>query len=380
MAAAPTPTARLVRAEALRGIVQAILERDGCDEAEARIVAHHLVEASLSGHDSHGVARVPRYHDWLRDGVIRANQPLDVIMETETIVQLDGNSGMGQRLAREATAMGIAKARAQGLALVAMRRAGHIGRVGAYAEQACAEGIVSVHFVNVAGAKIVAPFGARARATSTNPVTIGVPNGGGDDFILDFATSLVAEGKALVASQGGKPLPPDALVDAEGRMTNDPEALYGETLRTTVPNPRAGAGALRTMGEHKGSGLALACELLAGALTGNGTNAPGERAFGNGMLSIFLDPARLDGTGGAAEEIASYVTYVRALPPAEGVESVLIPGDRERRLRRERREHGLPVSALVLDGILAVARELSVEVDEDGLLMHAAGTLEVRVS
>ena len=168
---------------------------------------------------------------------------------------------------------------------------------------------------------------------------------------------MVAEGKALVASQGGHPLPPDALVDAEGRLTGDPEALYGETLRTPVPNPRAGTGALRTMGEHKGSGLALACELLAGALTGNGANAPGERAFGNGMLSIFLDPARLDDTGGAADEVASYVAHVRDLPPAQGVESVLIPGDRERRLRRERGENGLTVPAPVLDGILAVAQD-----------------------
>ena len=368
------PADRLVSHAALQRIVQGILEGDGCDAAEAGIVAHHLVEASLSGHDSHGVARVPRYHDWLREGVIGANRPLDVVMETETLVQLDGNSGMGQRLAREATAMGIAKAKAHGLALVAMRRAGHIGRVGAYAEQACAEGLVSVHFVNVAAAKIVAPFGARARATSTNPVTIGVPNGGGDDFILDFATSMVAEGKALVASQGGHPLPPDALVDAEGRLTSDPEALYGETLRTPVPNPRAGTGALRTMGEHKGSGLALACELLAGALTGNGANAPGERAFGNGMLSIFLDPARLDDTGGAADEIASYVAHVRDLPPAQGVEAVLIPGDRERRLRRERGENGLPIPAPVLDGILAVARTMSVETDESALLMGARGS------
>ena len=264
--------------------------------------------------------------------------------------------------------MGIAKARAGGLALVALRRAGHIGRVGAYAEQACAEGLVSLHLVNVAGAEIVAPFGARGRATSTNPVTIGVPNGGGDDFVLDFATSMVAEGKALVASRGGAPLPPDALVDGAGRTTGDPRALYGETLDADVPDPMAGPGALRAMGEHKGSGLALACELLAGALTGGGTNGPGERTFGNGMLSIFVDPARLDDGGGFAREVRAYVDHVRGLAPAEGHEAVLIPGDRERRMRAERLRDGLPLPARVLGGILAVARELSVEVDEGVLL------------
>ena len=219
----------------------------------------------------------------------------------------------------------------------------------------------------------MAPFGARARATSTNPVTIGVPNGAGDDFVLDFATSVVAEGKAMVAARGGKPLPADALVDGRGRVTGDPRALYGETVEAPIPDARAGAGALRAMGEHKGSGLALACELLAGALTGNRTNGPGERPFGNGMLSILIDPARLDDAGGAAEEVAAYVAHVRALAPAEGHDAVLIPGDRERRLRRERGEGGLPVPAPVLGGILAVARDLSVEVDEDALLRAPGG-------
>ena len=373
MAAGAAPADRLVRAGPLQGVIEAILERDGCDEAEARVVAEHLVEASLSGHDSHGVVRVPRYHDWIRAGQIAPRRPLEVVMETDTILQLDGHSGMGQRLAREATAMGIAKARAHGLALVALRRAGHVGRVGAYAEQACAEGLVSLHLVNVAGAEIVAPFGSRRRATSTNPVTIGVPNAEGGDFILDFATSMVAEGKALVASRGGKPLPEGALVDEAGRVTRDPRALYGDTLDAAVPDPRAGPGALRAMGEHKGSGLALACELLAGALTGNGTNGPGARPFGNGMLSVLLDPARLDDRGGFAGEVAAYVDHVRALMPAQGVEAVLIPGDRERRLRAERRRDGLPLPERVLGGILAVARELGVEVEEGALLADGSG-------
>ena len=365
---------RLVRAEPLQGVIRAILERDGCDEEEARIVAEHLVEATACGHDSHGVVRIPRYHDWIRAGQIKPRQPLEVVMETDSMVQLDGNSGMGQRLAREATALGVAKAKAHGLALVALRRAGHVGRVGAYAEQACAEGLVSLHLVNVAGAEIVAPFGSRARATSTNPVTIGVPNGGGSDFILDFATSMVAEGKALMASRGGKPLPEGALVDEAGRVTSDPRALYGESLDAAVPDPRAGSGALRAMGEHKGSGLALACELLAGALTGNGLNGPTQRPFGNGMLSIFVDPARLDDRGGFAGEVAAYVDHVRGLVPAQGHDAVLIPGDKERRLRRERRRDGLPLPARVLDGILAVARDLGIEVDGEALPMPPRGS------
>ncbi len=358
---------RRVHPGVLTDLLAQILMRDGCEAAEARIVAEHLVDASLCGHDSHGVVRIPRYHAWLRDGVIRAGQPLEVLSQTEVLVHLDGHSGMGQRLAGEAVALGIGKARAQGVGVVALRRAGHIGRVGAYAEQACAAGLVSLHFVNVAGSRLVAPFGSRGRAISTAPVTIGVPNPGGDDFILDFATSLVAEGKALVASRGGAPLPEDALIDGAGRTTGEPRALYGATLDTAVPDARAGPGALRAMGAHKGSGLALACELLGGALTGNGTNGAGERPFGNGLLSIFVDPALLDDLGGFAAEVADYIGFIRASPPAEGHEAVLIPGDKERATRRLRLESGLPVPTGVLEEIMSLARVLGVEVDAAAL-------------
>lgn len=349
---------RLLNPSALADLIAAILRADGCAEAEARIVADHLVDAGLRGHDSHGVIRTARYHEWLRSGQIHANRPLLTVSDTGAMLQLDGQDGMGQRLAAEAAALGIERAAAHGLALVSLRRAGHIGRVGAYAEQAAAAGLVSIHFVNVAGSRLVAPFGSAERCASTNPVTIGVPNGDGDDFILDFATSSVAEGKALVAAQGGKPLPDAALIGGDGVPTGDPAALYGDSLRAGAPDPRGGPGALRAMGEHKGSGLALACELLAGALTGNGTNGKADAPFGNGMLSIFIRPAELDAPGGFAREVADYIAYIRGARPAAGVDRVRIPGDPERELRRRRLEEGLPAPEAVVEGIAGIARAL----------------------
>lgn len=353
----------------LEALIAEILAKDGCPAEEARAVASHLVAASLAGHDSHGVIRAVRYHEWLAEGRIKAGQPLEILLDTGTALHLDGGDGMGQRLAREATAMGIARAREHGFALAALRRAGHIGRVGTYAEQACAEGIVSVLLVNFAGSRLVAPFGSARRCISTDPVAIGVPNGDGDHFVLDFATALVAEGKALVAAQGGKALPGDALIDGAGRETGDPRALYGATMEDAAPNPSAGPGALRTFGDHKGSGLALACELLAGALTGNGTNSPNSDGFGNGMLAIFVDAARFDDGGGFVGQVADYIDFVRNSTPARGVETVLVPGDKERATRAERLAAGLPMPAQVLDGILAVAAELSIGTVRERLLM-----------
>lgn len=352
---------------ALAGLIERILIADGCSPEEARAVGGHLVDASLCGHDSHGIIRIVRYHHWLKTGRLNAGRDPTVLADGGSLVQLDGGDGMGQWLAGRMTELGISRAREHGSAVMALRRAGHVGRVGAYAEQACTSGCISIHFVNVAGSRLVAPFGAMRRCISTAPVAIGVPNGDGDDFILDFATSMVAEGKALVAGHGGTALPDGALIDGEGRLTSDPNVLYGSSLGTAMPDPRCGPGALRAMGEHKGSGLALACELLAGALTGNGTNGPTEHRFGNGMLSVFIDPDAFDGRDGFAREVCEYVDYVRGSPPAEGTEQVLIPGDKERALRRKRSEEGLPVPETVMSDIFAIARELSIEASADGL-------------
>lgn len=354
---------------ALSTAIERILLADGCTAEEAQTVADHLVAASLSGHDSHGVIRIMRYHLWIAAGVIRPATALTTVWESGPLLQLDGQDGMGQWLAREATAMGIEKARDQGIGLVALRRAGHIGRIGTYAEQACAAGMASIQFCNVNGSLLVAPFGTARRCAGTNPVAVGIPNAGGDDFILDLATSLVAEGKALVAGTGGAALPGDALVDAEGRTTGDPRVLYGDSLDSANPDPLAGPGALRAMGDHKGSGLALACELLAGALTGNGANGPGEQRFGNGLLSIILDPQTFDDRGLFGREVADYLDFVQTSPPAAGVEKVLIPGDKERALRAERTANGLPMPEAVLAGILAVTEELGLGVTRDDLVM-----------
>ena len=362
----------LTNPKTLTQLIGEVLRADGCSDDEAHCVADHLVEASLRGHDSHGVIRLPRYHSWLGSGQIKARQPLRLISSFGSARQFDGGSGLGQWLAREVTAQGVGLAREEGIGIILLRRAGHIGRVGAYAEQAAEAGIVSIIFVNVGGSLLVAPFGSAQRAGSTAPVTIGVPNAEGDDFILDFATSKVAEGKALVAARGGIDLPDDALMGADGRPSDDPLELYGASLQERIPDPRAGKGALRTFGDHKGSGLMLACELLGGALTGNGANGPtADHEFGNGMLAVFLEPSRFDDLGTFDGEVASYIDFVRSRTPAQGTDSVLIPGDKERRTRAQRIAQGLPVPRPVLTAILNTAEELGLEWDEARVTMRS---------
>jgi uncharacterized oxidoreductase len=172
---------------------------------------------------------------------------------------------------------------------------------------------------------------------------MGFPVAGSEPVILDFATSMVAEGKVMVAASGGKPLPPDVLIDADGRFSDDPRTLYGDSLEVRNRDGRIGTGAIRAMGDHKGSGLALACELLAGALTGSGCAGPEQRVIANGMLSFYIDPSALGLAETMTLEAQRYLEWIKATRPAEPGGEVLLPGEPERRKRVERLRDGIPL-------------------------------------
>ena len=278
---------------------------------------------------------------------------------------VDGLNGFGQTVTPQAVAIGIDKCKAMGLSLVALRNAGHIGRVGDWAEMAADAGLVSVHFVNASGSVLVAPFGGSERRISTAPFCVGVPRPGEAPVVLDFATSVVAEGKVLVASQGGKKLPADALINVDGKMSADPRVLYGEYTATSLRQAGTGPGAIRAFGEHKGSGLALICELLGGSLTGmKATGLGGERGDrfrGNGMLSFYVDPAVVDPEGLFPQDVARYVAYYKSAKPVSPGGEVLTPGEPENRTRRQRLAEGVPLPDDTWAAIVAAAREVGVD-------------------
>ena len=343
----------------LRILVAQIFATAGSSAAEADRIATYLVAANLAGHDSHGVIRVPVYLRWLREGQTVQDQSIKIVSDTPVIAVIDGQFGFGQTVAPQAVAIGIEKCKAMGLAAIALRNSAHIGRVGDFAEMAAAEGLVSAHFVNAAGSVLVAPFGGTERRFSTAPFCVGIPRPGLAPLILDFATSLVAEGKALVASRGGKKLPPDALIGPDGTVSSDPHLLYGDYEPTGPRNHSQGKGAIRAFGEHKGSGLALMCELIGGALTGNGATKHGRR-FSNGMLSIFIDPKRIDASDFFPDEITRYVDFVKSAKPVEQGQEVLVPGETEEMARSERMANGVPLSQDTWAAIIGAARDIGV--------------------
>jgi uncharacterized oxidoreductase len=347
-------------AAALQDFVGDIFVAAGCSAEEGRRVARHLVSANLTGHDSHGVIRVPRYVQMQQEGVVHADRTIAVLLDTPVLAVVDGQYGFGQTVATQAVSIGIEKCRAMGLSAIALRNAGHIGRVGDWAEMAAEAGLVSVHFVNAAGSLLVAPFGGVERVFSTAPYCVGIPRSGKAPLILDFATSVVAEGKVLVASRGGKKLPADALIGPDGKQGADPHLLYGDYEPGGERNVHGGPGAIRAFGEHKGSGLAFMCEMLGGALTGTGATQHGCR-FANGMLSFYIDPARLDVDRMFAGEVERYTNFVKNSKSIKPGDEILVPGEPELRAKAERLADGVPLSDETWASIVDTARKLGVD-------------------
>jgi len=336
--------------ERLRAAVGEIVRGFGSTPREVDLVADNLLQANLTGHDSHGIGMLPRYANAFLEGGLRPNAHVLTRLDAGTLLALDGQAGFGQVIGLEAMQLGIERAKRHGSCIVALANSHHLCRIGAWAEMAVAEGLVSMHFANVISRPIVAPWGGSDARFGTNPFAVGIPVPGRDPIILDMATSVIAQGKTRVAHNKGESLAPGQMLDDKGRPTTDPKFGVIEPL-----------GALRTFGEHKGFGLALACELLGGALAGGiATHGPasGAQRVLNGMLTVLFDPLRLADASVFGAEMQAFLDWVKASPPQDGVDRVRVAGDPEREMRAKRLAEGIPVDATTWQELLAATAKL----------------------
>lgn len=331
--------------------VAALFAAAGNPPAPAAAIARHLVSSNLAGHESHGVIRVPLYLDWQRQGRVVPGRTGFVASDAGAVATLDGEFGYGQVVGETMVAEGAARADRHGAAVIALRHAGHLGRIGGWAEMAAELGLVSLLFVNSPGRGgiQVAPAGGRERRLAPNPLAIGVPQRDGPPLVLDITTSVVPEGKVRVALNRGAELPAGAIVDAEGRPSRDPRAYYGPP-----------AGALLPIAEHKGAGLCMMIDLLAGALTGGGCSDPRVDGKGNNMLAVFLAPDRLAGGEALRDDARDLALWMKSAAPLRAGDEILVPGEIEARNRAERMERGIPLDAETLRQIAAAAASLGV--------------------
>ncbi len=333
----------------LRAVTSLIVRRMGSDEAETREVADHLVRANLAGHDSHGVGMLPAYVRLLQDGLLVPNQTLETVLDFGALLVLDARRGFGQRMAAEAVRRAIGRARDLGSCVLGLRNSSHIGRAGTYGELAAGEGMAFIGYVNVADHRdIAAPWGCGEARLGTNPFVTAVPGGDGP-VLLDMATTTIAAGKARVARNKGVPVPDDCLIDPAGRPTNDPTGFIDD--RT---------GALLTFGRHKGSGLAVMCEIMAGAVAG-GMRA-GESYKGgilNSMFAVVIDLSRIGDRDNITAAVEATKGHIRSARLASGFEQILLPGEPERRAARERAA-GIPVDERTWDQVREAAAKLGI--------------------
>src|SRR5918994_2917561 len=330
--------------------IAAIAAAGGSEPAEANLVAENLVAANLTGHDSHGIGMMPRYVEALLEGGLHPNRKVEVKLDGGSLLALDGGAGYGQSIGLQATRMAIERARQHGLSITTLGNSHHLGRIGHWAEMAVAEGLVSLHFVNVISFARVAAYGGADGRFGTTPVCIGIPLPGEPPFILDMATSAVAQGKLRVAHNKGVKIPRGWLIDDDGNPTEDP--------RWGVVAP---LGAMLTFGEHKGYGLAVACELLGGALSGGGVtdyDNKTQRRVLNGMISVVIDPTRLGTQQAFKKDAKSFLAWLRSSRPAPGHDRVRIAGEPEREYRAKRERDGIPVDDETWNEIRAAAAKL----------------------
>ncbi len=340
--------------ERLKRLTTSIFAAAGCDAHEAQRIGHYLTEANLVGHDSHGVIRISYYIDWLRAGKVLPNQKIKIVFENEAIAVVDGQYGFGQSIGEQATRLGIEKSARHGVAVIALRNSGHLGRIGDWPLLAARAGKVSVHFVNTSGAGIlVAPFGGIQRRLSANPLAAGVPVKNGTPILIDMSCCTIAEGKLKVALNKGVDVPPGCIIDSKGQPTTDPKVFYGDP-----------PGAILSIAGHKGYALGILAEMLAGAMTGGGASNPDHAGrLANGMLSIYMDQQFFQEDRVFAEEVRRFVEWVKSSEKSQPGGEILMPGDIEEKTKAQRLRDGIEVDDITWKAISDTCRLLEVPLE-----------------
>ncbi|MFN2199866.1 MAG: Ldh family oxidoreductase [Caldilineaceae bacterium] len=341
--------------EPLNKISTEILHAAGLPRDQAEVAAHHLVEANLVGHDSHGVIRIPQYVPRLVSGELRPVGGQKIVRERPASVVMDANGSFGIVLAYDAMQRAVEMAMENTFGAVAVHNSGHIGRLGAYPPLAAEKDCIGVVLLN-GGAQFVAPYGGVARRLPPNPLAISVPTATGVMPMLDMTTSVAAGGKVDVYRARGLPLPDGWLVDAAGNTVNDANRF------------REGDVAMMPMGGavgYKGYGLAFMIDAIAGGLSWAGCSAESPTRGGSGYLALAIKIDSFIDVDDFKSEIQTMVEWLKSSPTMPGFDEVLIPGEVEERTKQRRLAEGIPVEQATWDAIVKAGAGVGVEVPPD---------------
>ena len=348
----------LFSAENLKRLGTGLFEAAGAPASDAELVADHLVESGLLGHDTHSVLRFPQYVDMIREGVVRCGAPLEVLEETACTARLSGGWNFGPVTATLAVEHAAEKAQRAGVAVATVLHCNHIARLGRFAALAAQQELIAVVLVNGHGGDLaVAPFGGSARRLPTNPVCVAIPTGREWPVVLDMTTSMLSGGDMRLYRNRNEPVPPGHIVDADGRPTEAPEAYYGPPPGAILPLGWPLSG-------HKGFGLSLVVDILAGALSGAGCSRADPETPGNALFIALLDIAAFAPVAEFRADTERFIDWIKSCPPAAGFDEVLLPGEKSFRTYQRRRRDGLFVDQSAWTQISRLASELQVELPQ----------------
>ena len=358
-----------VHSEALLDFCVRVFEKMDVPSKDARTTADVLVQANLRGIDSHGVARLARYVNGLRDGVMQARPDTHVVVETPTTVTLDAGAGLGQPVSYRAMNMAIDKAREYGCGFATVRNSNHYGIAGYYAMMALEHDMIGISTTNAA--VLVVPTFGRDAMYGTNPIALAVPASKERAFVMDMATSTVPRGKLEVYHRQEKPLPLGWATDERGIPTTDASRVLDNFTK------RAGGGLLPLGGAgeefsgYKGYGMGLMVEILSAVLPGAAylTSVYPKESSGKALpanLGHFFGAWRLDAFRPSEEfksDMDRFIGELKAANLAEGADRVYVHGEKEYEEADRRAAHGIPLEAKVEASLKQIAVDLGVEYD-----------------
>lgn len=335
----------------LRKLGADIFAAHGMSRERARFISETLVEANLTGHDSHGISYFLTYSDRIKKGYIDVNAEPTIAKETNSTALIDGHFAPGQITARYVMELAVQKAKKQRVSAVGAYDCNHIGRVGYYTDWAARQGVVAMMFVNV-GSPSVTVYNGLGRIFGTNPFSAAVPTGESNPFLLDYATSVVANGKVSLARAKGERIPTHWAREKDGSVTDDPWAL------------RRG-GWLLPFGDHKGYCLQLLMEILGAVLTGSRTGPDPEQEppSTNGVLAIALDPDAFVGLDTFKKGTDAILKHAKGVEPEPG-KRVLVPGEPEWETKEKRLREGIPIPESTWEQIVKLTEELGLDLPD----------------
>ena len=326
----------------------------GASPEEAKTVSEFLVKANLVGHDSHGIIRVIQYVKAIEDGVIKPGAKIEVIKETDSLAIINGNWGFGQVVAKKAMEKAIEKAGKNDVSIVCVFNCNHVGRLADYTLMASEKNMIGLAMVN--SIKSVAPFGGKERILSTGPISFAFPTNMEFPFVIDIATSVVAEGKLRFMLHKGEKIPLGWIINKDGNPSNDPRDFYEGGALLPLGGDIAG---------HKGFGLGLAVDILCGILAGSGC-AYMETKKGNGVFFEVINIDKFVPVEEFKEKVTELLKVIKSSKPRPGFREVIIPGEPEYLTEKIRLREGIQVPERTWREIKNIAKRLGL--DEKSLL------------